>query len=48
MVERAFDFLFALALVAPAAAVILGVLLLAWPHRRVHGVDHTLRTTSHA
>jgi hypothetical protein len=48
MVERAFEFLFTLALVAPAAAVILGVLLLAWPRRRVHGERHTLRTTSHA
>jgi hypothetical protein len=48
MVERAFEFLFALALAAPPAAVILGVFLLAWPRRRVQGVEHTLRTTSHA
>jgi hypothetical protein len=48
MVERAFEFLFALALVAPPAAVILGVFLVAWPRRRVHGVNHALRTPSHA
>lgn len=48
MVEGAFKFLFALALVAPPAAVILGVLLLAWPRRRVYGLEHTLQTTSHA
>lgn len=48
MVERAFEFLFALALVAPPATVIVGVLLLAWPRQQVHGVDQTFRTTSHA
>jgi len=48
MLERAFEFLFALALVAPPATVIVGVLLLAWPRHRVHGVDHPVRTTSHA
>ena len=48
MVERAFEFLFALALVARPAAVILGVFVLAWPRRRAHGVEHTIRTTSHA
>ena len=48
MIERAFEFLFVLALVAPTAAVLLGGFVLAWPRRRVHGVGHTLRTTSHA
>ena len=48
MIERAFEFLFVLALVAPAAAVLLGVFVLAWPRRRVHGVEHTLRATSQA
>lgn len=47
MVERAFEFLFVLALVAPPAAVILGVLLLAWP-RRVQRADHTSRAASPA
>ena len=48
MLERTFEFLFALALVAPPATVIISVLLLAWPRHRVHAVDHTVRTTSHA
>ena len=46
MLERAFAFLFALALVAPPATVIISVLLLAWPRHR--GTEHTVRTTSHA
>ena len=48
MLERTFEFLFALALVAPPATVIISVMLLAWPRHRVHAVDHTVRTTSHA
>ena len=48
MIERAFEVLFVLALVAPPATVIVGVLLLAWPRQQAHVVDHTLRTTSHA
>jgi len=48
MFERAFDFLFALALLAPPATVIVGVLLLAWPRHRVSGAGHTVGTTSHA
>ena len=48
MFERAFDFLFVLALVVPPATVIVSVLLLAWPGHRVLGADHTLRTTSPA
>ena len=48
MLERAFDFLFALALVVPPTTVIVSVLLLAWPRHRVHRADHTVRTTSHA
>ena len=48
MIQRAFEFLFALTLVAPPATVIVGVLLLAWPRHRVQGVGHSLRTTSHA
>ena len=47
MVERAFEFLFALALVAPPAAVIIGVFVLAWPRRSVHVIAHPIRTTSH-
>lgn len=48
MVERAFEFLFMLALVAPPATLIVGGLLLAWPRQHVQGVDHTRRTTSPA
>jgi hypothetical protein len=48
MLERAFDFLFALAFIAPPVTVIVGVLLLVWPRHRVHGADHSVRTTSHA
>ena len=48
MLEPAFDFLFALALVAPPATLIVSGLLLAWPRHRVRGADHTVPTTSHA
>jgi hypothetical protein len=47
MVERAFEFLFVLALVAPPSAVILGVLLVAWP-QRLHRGTHTSQAASHA
>ena len=46
MLERAFDFLFALALVAPPATVLVSALLLAWPRHR--GAEHTVGITSHA
>jgi len=48
MIERAFEVLFVLALVAPPATVVVGALLLAWPRQLVHGVDQMLRTTSRA
>jgi hypothetical protein len=35
MVEQIFGALFALALVAPVAAVVIGVALLAWPRGKV-------------
>lgn len=47
MVERAFELLFVLSLVAPAVSLALGVLLVAWPHR-VHRVTHTSRAAAHA
>ena len=47
MIERAFELLFVLSLVAPAVSVVLGVLIVAWPHQ-LHGVTHTSRTASHA
>ena len=48
MLARAFEFLFALALVAPPATVVVSLVLLAWPRHWVRGADHTVRTTSRA
>lgn len=43
MIERAFQFLFALALVAPPAAVVIGALFLAVHPRRPRRVGHAAR-----
>jgi hypothetical protein len=48
MVERAFEWLFVLSLVAPAVAVILSVLLVIWPPHRLHHAHHTSSATSPA
>ncbi len=48
MVERAFDWLFVVSLLAPAVAVVVGVLLVLWPPPRLHGADHTSGAASPA
>jgi hypothetical protein len=40
MVERAFEVLFVLSLLAPAAAIVVGVWLVAWPRRRARLPSH--------